>query len=159
MKTRITFLLTSIILLGLSPVFAQPSIKGAWKAAEYLTKGPNDSDFKSHKVQPGLVIFMDKHYSIALVNGEEPRPLMPEGTNRSSITEEQMRSIFMSYTSNSGTYEVSGNTLSYKPMVALWPNFMEGGAASVNFMVEGDVLYFHGSNSSGDWKAKYMRVE
>ena len=122
-------------------VWAQSDLNGAWEIVE--ASGHNaQGDWKLENVQPSLYIFMDGYYSIAQVNGNEARPLMPEGTTWDTMTEEQLSSVCSAavFSANSGTYEVDGSSLTTKPMVAKWPNFMEGGSASHTYLVENDML-------------------
>ena len=56
---------------------------------------------------------------------------------------EQLRSVCSGafFSANSGTYEVSGSSLTTRPMVAKWPNFMDGGSAWSTYRVEGGYLH------------------
>jgi hypothetical protein len=44
------------------------------------------------------------------------------------------------FSANSGIYEISGSSLTIKPIVAKWPNFMEGGSSTMTYGLEDDVL-------------------
>jgi len=128
-------------LLAATPAWAQSDLNGAWEIVE--ASGHNDEgDWKWEAVQPSLYIFLDGYYSIALVRGTEPRPLMPEGTHWETMSAEQLRSVCSGrvFSANSGVYEASGSSLIIKPMVAKWPNFMEGGSETYTYSVEGDTL-------------------
>jgi hypothetical protein len=133
-----------------APLLAQAELNGAWALVEVSGHGA-EGDWEWDPVQPSLYIFMDGYYSIMLVSGSEARPLMPDDANRESITDEQMRSIFMTFIANSGTYEISGDVLATKPMVALWPNFMEGGSDAVTFRIESGMLIFSYENEDEGW--------
>ena len=113
-------------------------VEGAWRVtAEVAPDGtPNASP------QPSLYIFSPPYYSIARVNGTEARPLWPDGATRADLSDAQVRATFNPYTSNSGEFELKGDTLVIRPMVALSPNFMSGGADTVTFQVNGDTLVF-----------------
>jgi len=137
---------------------AAPSgIKGVWESGDYnYTYGDSTS---TYKLQPGLLIYTDGHYSAAFVNGQEARTLMADDATRASITDEEMRAIFTPYTSNSGSYEVSGDSLFTTPSVALWPNFMEGGSAQYKITVDEENLTFIIRDDSVKFTVTYSRLE
>ncbi len=140
-------------------VWAQSELNGAWERFE--VSGHNaDGDRKLDNVQPSLYLFHDGYYSIMLVRGNEPRPLMPEGTTWDSMTEEQLRSVCSGavFTAHSGTYEVSGSSLTTKPMIAKWPNFMEGASATYTYRVDGEWLYISGERRGGTFTEKLRRL-
>jgi hypothetical protein len=113
-----------------------PNIAGVWSLVEVTAA---DGSVNATP-QPSLYIFTDRHYSMARVTGTQPRPLMPDSATRSTITDAEMRSIFMTYVSNSGTYDLQGSQLVTRPSVALWPNFMSGEADTAEVHVTGDTL-------------------
>ena len=69
-----------------------------------------------------------------------------------------MRSVFMSFVANSGTYEISGSTVTTKPMVALWPNFMEGGSREYQHAIENGMLVLTAEGEGWRWTAKLRRL-
>jgi len=70
------------------------------------------------------------------VPGNKPRALYKaqEPTNEEKI------SAFDSLIANTGTYEISGSTLTIHPIVARNPNFMAGGSDKYQFRIEGTTL-------------------
>lgn len=114
---------------------ARTPLEGAWRVVEVVTTGANAENTPSP--QPGLFIFGRKHYSMMRIRGSEPRtPYKGEvPTNEEKIT------AFDSFVANAGTYEVSGSTLSIRPMVARSPNFMAGASSRYEFRVEGSTLW------------------
>lgn len=146
--------------LGTSPLHAQNSPEGAWTVVEAWGQNPTDGEWRvGDTLQPSLFLFTDGHYSIAWVGQDHPRPLMPEGATRSTLTPEQADSVWIPYTSNSGTFEVEGSTLVTHPMVALIPNFMEKGTTrSYELDWDGDDMLLR---TTGDglwyvWKLKRL---
>ena len=114
-------------------------LEGVWQVSELrITGGPNEGVIGAP--EPSLYIFSGEHYSIAQVNGTGPRPLWPEGATRSDLTPELIQSTFMTYVSNSGRYELRGDTVVTRPVVALSPNFMSGGSNSYLYSREADNL-------------------
>jgi hypothetical protein len=113
-----------------------PLLVGAWRIVETTT--PDGTVNPSP--QPSLYIFADRHYSMVRVIGSEARPLLADTATRSTITDAEMRTIFMPFVSNSGTYELQGSTLVNRPTVSLWPNFMAGGSDTSEISLAGDTL-------------------
>jgi hypothetical protein len=74
-----------------------------------------------------LFIFTKNHCSMMYVPSDRPRALFKaeEPTNADKIP------AFDSFLANSGTYEVSCSTLTIRPIVARYPNFMAGGLDQV----------------------------
>lgn len=120
-------------------------LEGAWRVTQFL----DESTGVNTSPQPGLYIFAPGHYSVARVNGTEPRPLWPDSiTSRAALTAQQVRATFEPYTSNSGTYSLHGDTLIVTPMVALSPNFMNGGADTTTYRMSGDTLVLTGASGA-----------
>lgn len=133
----------------------QSHLEGTWKTEEItLVQGPNAGTIADP--QPSLFIFTKRHYNIMYVRGTEPRPLLGEEATRTSLTEAEVRATFEPFVANSGTYELSGSTLTTYPQVALWPNFMSGETAVYDYRVEGDSLWLTYSNGA---RLKLARVE
>ncbi len=132
---------------------------GAWKQTEYSFTS-TDTSFTIKSPQPSIHIFGTKYYSFMYVTGNEPRPLMADDANRSTITDEQMRSIFMPFIANSGAYELDGTNLTTRPTVALWPNFMTDGSATYEYKIDGATLLLTGTSDPGTkWQYKLTRLE
>jgi lipocalin-like protein len=114
---------------------ARQPLEGAWKVVEIVVTGERAEN--TSNPQPGLFIFGPKHYSMMWIRGAEPRsPYKAEVP-----TNEEKVKAFDSFTANTGTYDVSGSTLSVRPMVARSPNFMAGGSSKYEFRVEGSNLW------------------
>ena len=97
------------------------SIEGVWKVSEIVVTGTDASTVTSP--QPGLVIFAHKHYSMMWIPGDQPRSLF----KANPPTNDEKIAAYDSFVANSGTYDLSGETLTLHPMVARSPNFMTGG--------------------------------
>jgi hypothetical protein len=83
---------------------------------------------------------------------------MPEGANRVDLSAEQTAAVWIPYISNSGMYEITPSTITTRPMVALWPNFMEGGSATYTYEVQGDMLRLSRREEDFLWNANLRRV-
>jgi hypothetical protein len=138
---RLTVTLRMAVLLAFAPAMvgaqssARKPMEGAWKVVEIVVTG--DGAENTSNPQPGLFIFGQKHYSMMWVRGGKARaPYAGEvPTNDEKIT------AFDSFTANTGTYEVSGSTITIRPMVARSPNFMAGGSSKYQFRAEGNNLW------------------
>jgi hypothetical protein len=78
------------------------------------------------------------------VPGDEPRELFSGDApvlGTLEPTDAEVLTAFGSFIANSGTYEVSGSTITTRPTVAKTPNFMAGGSLSYTYRVEGDTLW------------------
>jgi len=90
--------------------------------------------------QPAAVvyIFTGKHYSIMFATTDRPQI---DDTGRA--TAEELRAMWGPMAANAGTYEVSGNLVTIRPIVAKTPVVMKPGANEVYaFRVEGSTLSF-----------------
>jgi hypothetical protein len=119
----LTLLLALVV--GSAGLQAQESIEGAWEIVEVWGEtAAGDAWSFGDAIQPSVFIFLDGYYSFTAVNAPEARPLPPEGVARPDLPPEYGESVWRTYLSNSGTYEVDGETLVTHPTVALWPPFM-----------------------------------
>jgi len=86
--------------------------------------------------QPGLYIFTDTHYSGVFAPGPEPRV----GSAVSfQPTEEEIIAQYQTIIVNTGTYEVDGSTITFRPMLAKSPEFV-GGHQTSTFRIQSDTL-------------------
>ena len=133
----------TLLVLCATVVSAQSSkkpIEGAWKVAEIVVTGENESNVPNP--QPGLIIFTQKHYSAMWVPGNQPRTLFKGDVP----TNEEKVAAYDSFVANSGTYEVAEGTLTLHPIVARSPNFMAGGVSKYQLRIEGTTLWLTQKN-------------
>ena len=129
------------ILIGLLfsfPIAAQSNkIVGVWKLVEVKITGDKPEIITSF--QPNVYIYTKKHYSAVLVVAKEPRPV-PE--DNSKLSAEELRKIYVTdFVANSGTYEVKGDRITIRPIVAKSPGFMQpGNFVTSVFKIEGNFL-------------------
>jgi hypothetical protein len=134
---------------------AKNSLQGAWRVTERTPAGQNAQTNRSP--QPGLHIFTGKYYSIMSVNSAQPRPDVP--ADQTKITPAQALATFGPFTANSGTYEVSGNTLTTHPLVAKVPDTMRD-TRTYSFKVDGNTLTLTITNGPNQGSVtKLTRVE
>ena len=133
----------------LSPVasIAQQSaaspIDGAWKITEVVTTGENAATNASP--QPSLIIFARGHYSWLQIGSATPRKQRAAAATPGKLTDAEKIAAFEEwnpFTANSGTYEVKGNTLTRRRLVAK-NEFAMGAAPPVieQYKLEGDTLW------------------
>jgi hypothetical protein len=65
--------------------------------------------------QPSVRIFTQRHYSFNDVTGDKPRPELPVAP-QPQATEKQLADAFGPFTGQAGTYEVSGNEITVRPV-------------------------------------------
>ena len=97
---RLTVL--AVALVALSPCTASAqSIEGAWRLAEY-----SSPDGPTYTEPPSLMIFTDGYYSRVFVRTNDTRQPLTEAS-----TDADRVAAWTPFVSNSGTYTLSGSTL------------------------------------------------
>src|SRR5215472_1285872 len=91
-------------------------LEGTWKVTEIVVTGANSAT--TPNPQPGLFIFTRTHYSFMRVAANEPRPLF----KAEAATNDEKLKAYDSFAGTTGTYDVSGTTLTIRPIVARSPN-------------------------------------
>lgn len=117
------------------PAPAPPAspLQGVWSLTSV---DPGDGSAIIDPAQPGLYIFAEGYCSGVYAPGAEPRkpaaiPFLP--------TPEEMVAQHESIIVNTGTYAISGSTVTFRPIIAKSPGFV-GGEAVAEFHITGDVL-------------------
>lgn len=152
-KHLLTVAVTALVLVP-SPGLGQ-SIIGVWKRTEVVISAGPDAGRHTVDVQPGLVIFTNKHYAMMSVSGFKPRPRLSD-----KPTDEELARAFEPFTANAGTYEVKGSTLTYTALVAKNPGTMDGKARTMEIRLDGDSLWFITKSSEGiETRYRYVLVE
>ncbi len=106
---------------------------GAWSVA---TQTPPSTGATIDPSQPGLWIFTKGHYSAVYSIGAEPRP---HAASTFNATNEEKVALYDTIKVSSGTYEVSGSTITLRPMIAKSQGYV-GGRSTMEFEIAGDVL-------------------
>lgn len=132
-----------VLVLSSATVFNQskPSstVQGVWRVVEATITGPNART--DSKPQPSLFIFTAKHYSMVRVGAVGPRPNLPADLTKATVAELTAVWGNPAFAANSGTYEVSGSTLTTRPVVAKNPGVMAAGAyTTYSFKLDGNTL-------------------
>lgn len=121
---------------GLTGQGAPPDLEGAWRIVEVVTTGPGAATNSSP--QPGLLLFTGRYYSYTLITGDRPRPDLPRGLP----TAEDLLRAWNPFSANAGTFEVSGSTMTRRPLVSKSPDAMAPGAFNeYTYRVSADTLW------------------
>jgi len=120
-------------LIGMSLLTAIPSsimsaaenpLQGAWQVMN-----PTNA-------MAGIFIFSGKHYSMMAASTERP-----DITDLSKATADEMRALYGPMVGNAGVYEIAGNQVTIRPVVAKIPIVMKPGAYEMyEFKVENNNL-------------------
>jgi hypothetical protein len=114
----------------------KPKLEGVWQGVEAKWTGPTPGT--NSNPQPGFYIFTKNHYSTVAVIGDKPRP---QAQDVEKATADELRAMWGPFVANAGTYEISGDTLTTRPLVAKNPKVMSpGSSATASFKLEGDTL-------------------
>ncbi len=133
---RLTLLLVLVVAAGLTALgfratIEVTSVEGVWKTVHVTTA---EGDFDSP--QPSILLFTAGHYASVAVRGTEPRETFPE-----EPTDEQRLAAWGRFFASAGTYEVNGNEIHTKVIVARNPNATaEQAERSSTFEVDGDTM-------------------
>lgn len=111
----------------------QPSIQGVWRVVEQTI---NDQSLKAPELGAGLHIYTAGHFAVVRETGNSPRP---DVSNTDNATADQLRAVWGPFVAQMGTYEISGNVLTEKTLVAKNPSNM-GAASRRRFKLDGNTL-------------------
>ena len=110
-------------------------LTGTWRMKEVKTSGPKGRTIAG---VPGLLIFTGNYYSRMYVDSDQPRTALHD---LAKATAAELVAVWGPFVAASGTYEISGNTLSCRPTVAKNPQVMAPGVVDVyTFKIEGNTL-------------------
>lgn len=158
LKALITLITFSTVLAAQTA--PRKPLEGVWKIVEVVEIVDTGADgSKNANPQPNLFIFTRNHYSMMLVPGTQPRASFKVSPSVAMPTDQEKIAAFDSFVANTGTYEVTGSTLTIRPIVARYPNFM-GGSDELPFRIEGNTLWLTGQLPGPKFsRFKLIRVE
>ena len=111
------------------------AVEGVWKTV-HVTLTNDEGTQEIDNPPPNLSIYSGSHYAYVFVVGEEPRATLPEDP-----TDEQLLAAWRPFRANAGTYEVKGNEIHTKMIVAMNPNLTaEQAERTATFEVDGDTM-------------------
>jgi hypothetical protein len=164
MIRKISMIVASFVVGAWALASAQsaPSLQGAWRVTEVVVTGANASTNTSP--QPSLYVFTRQHYSILSVGGTTPRKgAAPKDPAKLTDAEKIAQyELWNPFTANSGTYQITGSTLTTRPLVAKNPGVM-GGTQTREFKMDGSTLTLIQKSAAGqpasETRIKLTRVE
>lgn len=147
---------------------SKPSIQGVWRAVEITVTNPNPPPNARPKgthtnLQPQLLIFTEKHYSLTADTAVEPRPTTPVN-EQGKPTVEELQSRWGPFGAQAGTYEVSGDTLTTSVIVAKNAALQGKGVTRATIKLDGNNLWVTALEGvrgkiENPPTVKYVRVE
>jgi hypothetical protein len=145
------------MLLNVPYVSAQGKLEGVWKITEITLTGPNAQ--KITNPQPSIVVFTKKYYSMVVIQG--PRPDLPQ----KGATDSEKVATWTPFSAEAGTYEIKGNTITSKVIVAKSPGAMApGNFFTADFKILGNTFTMTPKNNSmgpiaNPYTVTFMRLE
>jgi hypothetical protein len=119
--------------MGVCGQSAAQSLEGAWRVTQMVISGQTIDT-----PQPGLLLFTGNHYSYTLINGDQPRPDLPRGF----ASAPELLAVWSPFSANAGTFELSGDRMTRRAIVAKSPDAMAAGAYNeYTFRMDADTLW------------------
>ena len=158
-------LLASAMLMGSASLVSQSKsglLQGVWQTTEIAVGGPTPRTITIPEPRPLLTIITARHYSRTEVQSEGPRPILADVAK---ATADELRTVWGPFVGEAGTYEVTGNTVTMRPLVSKNPAAMAPGAFIVyTYTLDGNTLSLaQQRNQNGPYPSpatfKLVRVE
>jgi hypothetical protein len=111
------------------------SLQGVWEIVDVTPTGPGAKP--AYRPNLGFWMFTSKHYAIIVDDADSPRPPLGDAQN---ATAEHLRAVWGPFVGNAGTYERSGDLVTFRLLVAKNPERMNKGDYALNVKVQGDTL-------------------
>ena len=134
------FGLLTVALLSDHGVTAQSkaaTIQGAWRVVEVTISGP-ESRTIAFSDRPNLTIITPRHYSRVEVQAEGPRPVLADAAK---ATADELRAVWGPFVAEAGTYDVTGDLITMRPIASKNPAVMGPGVfITYSYKLDGDTL-------------------
>jgi hypothetical protein len=134
---KVSFVLftTALLTVAADAQSKAPVLTGAWRLTEMKRSGPNAETLKN---PPGLLIFTSKYWSRMYVDSGQPRP---EIRDLKTAAPAEIIASWGPFVAASGTYEVSGDTVTCRALIAKNPNVVgPENFSAYTFKIEGNML-------------------
>jgi hypothetical protein len=147
-----------LAILATAPIAsAQGKLVGVWKVTEVNLTVPSARTITPF--EPGIFVFTKKHVSFVMVNGDKPRPALPE----KDATDAQKLATWTPFNAGVGTYEIKGTTVTAHPIIGKNPN-KPGLLLTFDFKIEGNTLSItpktdQSGSAANPMTVKLVRVE
>ena len=118
---------------------ARASLQGVWQAVEVTLTGPAARTIYIPEPRPNLMIVTARHYSRVEVQAEAPRPILADPAK---ATADELRAVWGPFVGEAGTYEVTANVLTMRPIAAKNPAAMVPGAfITYSYKQDGNTIW------------------
>jgi hypothetical protein len=117
---------------------ASPLVKGTWKVVEQFVRSPGGEWTVGAIPYLSLYIFTDRHYSYMFAPGAAPRRLFAGDGNQP--TDAEKVAAYNSFVAGSGTYTLTGSTLTLNAVLHKNPNEMTGHPLKYEVEISGSTL-------------------
>lgn len=127
-------------------IMEEPTIEGAWKLDHMSWKSPDTTVY--WKPYKSILLYTDKYYSVEVATEDRPSwPDLEEGEERNP---DDIINAYGGLISNSGTYEIVGDSIIHQVIVAKSPNFMNDNPRYPRHLtIEKDSAYFTRTDDEG----------
>ena len=138
MKRFILSAVTSALPFAAGTTTPKPgAVEGVWRTVEIAFPGPNGRTMTN--LQANLSVFAAKHYSRTVIESAGPRPILADP---SKATADELRATWGPFSGEAGTYDVTGDVITMRPLVAKNPAVMvEGTYTAYAFKLVGDTMW------------------
>jgi hypothetical protein len=140
---------------------ARADIRGVWKVTELASRAPGAEWEVRTTPYLSQYIFTERHYSYMYVPGAGPRKLFAGDPNKPSDAEKA--EAYNSLVAATGTYSLSGQTLTLNVLVHKNPNEMAGKPLTYTVEVDGNTLRMVIADPpflpGREWRTVLTRVE
>ena len=139
---RNVFIVLLGILLAAAEVLAQPKrgpLEGVWQTVEVRVTGPAARTISISEPIPNLMIMTARHYSRVEIQAQGPRPMLPDPSKASA---DELRAVWGPFVGEAGTYEVTGDVITMRPIAAKNPAAMVPQAfITYSFKLDGNTIW------------------
>jgi hypothetical protein len=116
-----------------------PSIQGAWQAVELTFPRPTPRTIVVPEPRPNLTVITAKYYGRVQVEAAGPRPPIADVAK---ATADELRATWGPFGAEAGTYDVTGNLITMRPIAAKNPAAMAPGAFTTwSYRLDGNTLW------------------
>ena len=98
-------------------------------------------------------MFTDKHYSMMRITGTRPRPKFE---SNAKATDAEKVATYDGLFAQSGAYEISGSTITTRPLVAKAEFPVTGPPGKAEIEIDGNILWW---TAAGGQVLKFTRLE
>jgi hypothetical protein len=137
-------------------------LQGVWQTVELTITGPGARTITLPEPLANLSIFSGRHYTRVEVQTEKPRPVLAAPA---TATADELRATWGPFVAEAGTFEVTDNTITMRPIASKNPAVMGPGVVlTYSFKIEGKTMWVtQVRNQTGPfpnpYTAKLVRVE